>query len=72
MNHGSGGRPGKGGRQVTEDEADLWRQLAPPGVRGLFLLGAGGPAAHPAPDAMVCLCPDLDAASVNRLANQGC
>jgi DNA-nicking Smr family endonuclease len=28
MNHGSGGRPGKGGRQVTEDEADLWRQLA--------------------------------------------
>ena len=51
---------------------DLWRQLAPPGVRGLFLLGAGGPAAHPAPDAMVCLCPDLDAASVNRLANHGC
>jgi DNA-nicking Smr family endonuclease len=28
MNHGSGGRSGKGGRQVTEDEADLWRQLA--------------------------------------------
>jgi len=28
MNHGGGGRPGKGGRQVTEDEAELWRQLA--------------------------------------------
>ncbi len=27
MNHGGGGRPGKGGRQVTEDEAELWRQL---------------------------------------------
>ena len=27
MNHGGGGRPGKGGRQVTQDEAELWRQL---------------------------------------------
>jgi DNA-nicking Smr family endonuclease len=27
MNHGGGGRPGKGGRQVTEDEAELWLQL---------------------------------------------
>jgi DNA-nicking Smr family endonuclease len=27
MTHGGGGRPGKGGRQVTEDEAALWRQL---------------------------------------------
>jgi DNA-nicking Smr family endonuclease len=27
MTHGGGGRPGKGGRQVTEDEAELWRQL---------------------------------------------
>jgi DNA-nicking Smr family endonuclease len=27
MNHGDGGRPHKGGRQVTEDEAELWRQL---------------------------------------------
>jgi DNA-nicking Smr family endonuclease len=28
MNHGGGGRPGRGGRQVTEDEAALWRGLA--------------------------------------------
>jgi DNA-nicking Smr family endonuclease len=27
MNHGDGGRPGKGRRKVTEDEAELWRQL---------------------------------------------
>jgi DNA-nicking Smr family endonuclease len=27
MNHGGGGRPGKGGRQVSDDEAELWRQL---------------------------------------------
>jgi DNA-nicking Smr family endonuclease len=27
MRHGGGGRPGKGGRKVTEDEAELWRQL---------------------------------------------
>jgi DNA-nicking Smr family endonuclease len=27
MNHGGGGRPHKGGRQVTDDEAELWRQL---------------------------------------------
>jgi DNA-nicking Smr family endonuclease len=27
MTHGRGGKPGKGGRQVTEDEAELWRQL---------------------------------------------
>jgi len=27
MKHGGGGRPGKGRRQVTEDEAELWRQL---------------------------------------------
>ncbi len=27
MNHGDRGRPGKGRRQVTEDEAELWRQL---------------------------------------------
>lgn len=27
MTHGRGGKPGKAGRQVTEDEAELWRQL---------------------------------------------
>jgi DNA-nicking Smr family endonuclease len=27
MNHGGGGRPGRGGRHVTEDEAELWRHL---------------------------------------------
>src|SRR5262245_19953275 len=27
MNHGDGGKP-RGGRQMTPDEADLWRQLA--------------------------------------------
>jgi len=27
MKHGGGGRPGKGGRHVTEDEAELWRHL---------------------------------------------
>jgi DNA-nicking Smr family endonuclease len=27
MTHARGGKPGKAGRQVTEDEADLWRQL---------------------------------------------
>jgi DNA-nicking Smr family endonuclease len=28
MNHGDGGRPGRGGRQMTPDETELWRQLA--------------------------------------------
>jgi DNA-nicking Smr family endonuclease len=27
MTHGRGGKPGKAGRRVTEDEAELWRQL---------------------------------------------
>jgi DNA-nicking Smr family endonuclease len=27
MNHGSGGKPGKARRQMTPDEAELWRQL---------------------------------------------
>ena len=60
MNHGSGGRPGKGGRQVTEDEADLWRQLthsvdkvkakprvATHGLTADAFGGASGPAASP-------------------------
>jgi DNA-nicking Smr family endonuclease len=28
MSRSAGGKPGKGGRQVTPDEAELWRQLA--------------------------------------------
>jgi DNA-nicking Smr family endonuclease len=28
MKHGSGGTPGKGGRQMTPDEAELWQRLA--------------------------------------------
>jgi len=64
MNHGSGGRPGKGGRQVTEDEADLWRQLAHSvdkvkakprvathGLTADAFGGASGPAASPAEQA---------------------
>jgi DNA-nicking Smr family endonuclease len=53
MKHGGGGRPGKGGRQVTKDEAELWRQLthsvdkvnAKPRVATHDLGGDPGPAA---------------------------
>jgi hypothetical protein len=51
----------------------LWRQYAPGGLRRRFVLGAAGWSSHagdgsPAPSGPIVLCPDVDAAALNRAA----
>ena len=63
--------PGRAADPATSLE--LWRQLAPPGLSRLFLLGAAGaaslaPPAPSAPGGSVWLCPEMVAAGLNRLA----